>query len=205
MSSFIIFIILLLVILGLIAAFAAAIYNRLVRAKNSFLNAFSQIDVQLKRRYDLIPNIVESTRSYLAHESQTLEAVIKARNHAAQARESASGDPSQALALRSLASADGALSGLLGRLMMVSENYPELKADSTVKNLMNELSTTENQVGYARRDFNNAAAFYNQTREVFPTIVLAGLFGFQPAELWALEDPLQAEPVRFDLTPKAKP
>jgi LemA protein len=149
--------------------------------------------------------LVESTRAYLAHESQTLEAVIKARNQAAQARESAAGDPTQATALKSLASADGALSGMLGRLMVVMENYPNLKADATVKDLMNELSLTENQVSGARRDFNNSAAYYNQTREVFPAVLFAGMFGFQAAELWTLKDPAEAEPIRFSLTPNANP
>ncbi|MDR1658639.1 MAG: LemA family protein [Deltaproteobacteria bacterium] len=205
MTSVLLFLLVLVVILGIIGGLLALIYNRLVKAKNAFQASFAQIDVQLKRRYDLIPNLVESSRAYLAHESQTLDAVIKARNVAAQARQSASGDPSQAGALKRLSEADSSLSGILSQLMVVVESYPNLKADSTISELMNELTKTEDQISLARSSYNYLVMEYNQAREVFPSVLFAGLFGFLPANLWVLTDPTQAEPVRFTLTPPANP
>ncbi|MDR2442472.1 MAG: LemA family protein [Deltaproteobacteria bacterium] len=205
MLSVIGFIIIVVLILGAIALLLAAIYNRLVKAKNAFQAAFAQIDVQLKRRYDLIPNLVESARAYLAHESQTLEAVINARNLASQARLSASGDPSQAGALNRLAQAEGSLAGALSKLMVVVESYPELKADKTVNDLMKEITNTEDQIGSARTIYNHRVMEYNQSREVFPAVMFSSLFGFQSAALWTLTEPAQAEPIRFSLTPPARP
>jgi LemA protein len=196
--STILIIFLILVIIGLFLAF---IYNRLVILKNRYANAFSQIDVQLKRRYDLIPNLVEACRAYLAHESKTLEAVIAARNLAAGARQSAAGDPTQVQAMKLLADTDTALTGALGRLMMVMESYPDLKANQSVKDLTDELTSTENRVSFARQAYNDSVMRYNQAREVFPALLFVGLFGFPPAELWRLEDRAQAEPVRIDLRP----
>lgn len=205
MSAIVIFILLLLIVLGVAAALIAVIYNRLVRDRTAWRAAFAQIDVQLRRRYDLIPNLVESSKGYLAHERETLDAVISARNQAAQARQSASGDPSQAAALKRLSSADGILGGLMSRLMAVVENYPDLKADKTISDLMAELSDTENQISSARTQYNFAVQRYNQDREVFPAVMFASLFGFEPAPLWALDDQSQAEAPRFSLTAAAKP
>jgi LemA protein len=205
MSSIVLFILFLLIVLGLAGALIAVIYNRLVRSRNAFQAAFAQIDVQLKRRYDLIPNLVESARGYLSHERETLEAVIKARDQASQARQSASGDPSQGAALQRLTSADGALGAVMSRLMAVVESYPDLKADKTVSDLMRDLSETEDQISAARTTYNFQVQRYNQDREVFPAVMFASLFGFEPASLWVLDDPKSAEVPRFDLTPPAKP
>ncbi len=183
--------ILLLVLLGL-AGFAglwlAGLYNGLVTLRNRFKNAFAQIDVQLKRRYDLIPNLVETAKGYLTHERETLEAVIKARNIAAAAATTAAGDPSNADALRSLAGAESGLAGALSRLMVVSEAYPELKANENMLRLGEELTSTENKVAFARQAFNDAVMVYNTRRETFPTVLVAGALGFQPAELFTLTD-----------------
>ncbi|MDR0621773.1 MAG: LemA family protein [Deltaproteobacteria bacterium] len=189
-----------LVILALLGGMAMAIYNRLVRSSNECKRSLAQIDVQLKRRYDLIPNLVESARGYLAHESSTLEEVTKARNSAAQLREAAAGQPQNAQSIESLFAADTALTGVLGRLMMVSESYPQLKADGTVADLMTELNNTETQISGTRAIYNNAVKDYNQTIELFPNILLAGFFGFKRAASWALADPTEAAPVRFTLT-----
>jgi LemA protein len=199
MSSIVAFILILLAVLAALAGFVALVYNRLVKARIAYQTAFSQIDVQLKRRYDLIPNLVESAKGYLGHERETLEAVIQARNQASQARQSASGDPSQAAALQRLTQADGALGEVLGRLMMVVESYPELKADKAVKDLMSELSDTENLIGSARSSFNQQVKTYNQDREVFPAVLFASFLGFAPATLWSLPDPAQGEAPRFSL------
>jgi LemA protein len=195
----------LLAVLGGLTGLVMSLYNRLVRARNAFQAAFAQIDVQLKRRYDLIPNLVESARGYLAHESQTLEAVIRARDQASQARLSAAGDPSQTAALQRLSQADGSLSGLLGRLAVVVESYPELKADRTVAGLMAELVRTEDLAASARAGYNSLVQDYNQAREIFPAVLLSGLFGFKPASLWTLPDPAQAEVPRFTLGPPSNP
>ena len=156
MGSVIIFLLIFALIAGAIFFGLARIYNGLVVLKNRYVNAYAQIDVQLKRRYDLIPNLVESCRAYLTHESQTLEAVIAARNTAANARSSAAGDPTQQAALKRLAESDGVLNGLLGRLMMVVENYPELKSNETIKDLMEDLRSAENRVSFARQAYNDA-------------------------------------------------
>ncbi|MDR1084117.1 MAG: LemA family protein [Deltaproteobacteria bacterium] len=202
MGSFIIFIIVLLVILGAIFLGLMFIYNRLVVLKNRYTNAYSQIDVQLKRRYDLIPNLVESSRAYLAHESSTLEAVIQARNTASGARISSAGDPTQLAAMKKLAESDNALNGVMGRLMVVMENYPDLKANQTVADLMEELRSTENRVGFARQAFNDAVMEFNQAREVFPAVLFAGLFGFQAADFWYLENKADGGTLRIDLANK---
>jgi LemA protein len=179
-----------LLVLGIVAAifvFVIAIYNRLVTARNGYRNAFAQIDVQLTRRYDLIPNLVETAKGYLQHERGTLEAVIAARNAALQGLKAASGDPGNARTMEQLASADGALGGALGRLLAVVEAYPDLKANTTMQQLMEELTSTENRVAFARQAYNDAVLGYNNAREVFPNNLVAGTFGFLPATMLELE------------------
>jgi LemA protein len=170
-----------LVAVGLVVLFwAVGAYNRLVRLKNAIANAFAQIDVQLKRRYDLIPNLVEVARKYMAHESQTLEAVIAARNQARSAGQSAAASPLNAGALGALAGAEQLLGGALGRLFAVAEDYPELKADQTMRELSEELSSTENRIGFARQAYNDHALEFNDAAQQFPTLIVARLFNFQP-------------------------
>jgi LemA protein len=176
------------VVLGL---WAVGIYNGLVTLRNRFKNAFAQIDVQLKRRYDLIPNLVETAKGYLKHESGTLEAVIKARNIAAAAAQTAAANPSDSNAMRGLMSAEAGLGGALSRLMVVSEAYPDLKANQNMMQLTEELTSTENKISFARQAYNDSVMVYNTKRETFPTIILAGAFGFQNAELFKIEDPTE--------------
>lgn len=171
---------------GLVVFFwAVGAYNRLVRLKNAIANAFGQIDVQLKRRYDLIPNLVEVARRYLAHEAQTLEAVIAARNHARTAEQTAAGSPLNAVALGALAGAEQALGGALGKLFAVVEDYPDLKADQSMRELSEELTSTENRVGFARQAYNDHVLEFNDAAAQFPTLVIARLFGFQPLAMLA--------------------
>jgi LemA protein len=178
----------LVVVLGL---WAVGIYNGLVTLRNRFKNAFAQIDVQLKRRYDLIPNLVETAKGYLKHERETLEAVIKARNIAASAAQSVAANPADANAMRGLVGAEAGLAGALSRLMVVSEAYPDLKANQNMMQLTEELTSTENKVSFARQAYNDAVMAYNTQREVFPNVLFAGAFGFQPAELFQVEDPAE--------------
>ena len=188
-----------LIFLGLAVltvVFLVGIYNRLVSYRNRYRNAFSQIDVQLKRRYDLIPNLVETAKAYLKHERETLEAVIQARNQAAGAAGRAAAHPGDAAAMAGLGTAEGALSGALGRLFALAESYPDLKANQTMAQLMEELTSTENRVSFARQAFNDSVMQYNTAREVFPNSVLAGMFDFQPAVLFEIENPAEKEPVR---------
>jgi LemA protein len=170
------------------------IYNRLVALRNRFKNAFAQIDVQLKRRYDLIPNLVKVAKEYIKHERETLEAVITARNQAAGAVKQAAADPGNGAAMGSLVAAEGVLAGTLGRLFALVESYPELKANQNMMQLSEEMSSTENRIAFARQAFNDAVMSYNTAREVFPAIFFAGIFGFQPAELLEMEDPQQRQP-----------
>ncbi len=172
--------------LGVLAAaivFAIAVYNRLVVLRNRFKNAFAQIDVQLKRRYDLIPNLVESVKGYMQHERGTLEAVIAARGAAVSAEGRAAAAPGDPAAMRALAQAEGVLGGALGRLLAVFEAYPDLKANQSVSNLQEELSSTENKIAFARQAYNDSVMEFNTQRETFPDNLFAGLFGFLPAEL----------------------
>ena len=162
---------------------AMAIYNRLVAQRNEFKNAFAQIDVQLKRRYDLIPNLVETAKKYIAHERETLEAVVKARNSAVSANTAAAGDPANPAAMRQLAAAEGGLSGALGRLFAVAEAYPDLKANQNMMQLTEELTSTENRIAFARQAFNDAVMTYNNAVQQFPSNFIAGAFSFQAAEL----------------------
>ena len=157
--------------------FLVAVYNRLVALKNRYTNAFAQIEVQLKRRYDLIPNLVETAKGYLAHERQTLEAVIAARNQAIAGLKAAAADPGAANAMKQLAGAEGMLAGALGRLSVVVEQYPDLKANQNMMQVSEELTSTENKVAFARQAFNDAVTAYNTYRQSFPPVVFAGLFG----------------------------
>ena len=175
----------LLAVVVAVALYAIAAYNRLVTLRNRYKNAFSQIDVQLKRRYDLIPNLVEAVKGYLGHERQTLEAVTQARAAAVSAESRAAAAPGDAAAMRSLAQAEGALGGALGRLLATFEAYPDLKANQNVLGLQEELSSTENKVAFARQAYNDSVMQYNTRRESFPDNVFAGTFGFAAAELLA--------------------
>ncbi len=179
-----------LVFLGIIVLFIffmVGIYNRLVTLRNRFKNAFAQIDVQLKRRYDLIPNLVETAKGYMKHERETLEAVISARNQAASAAKSAAADPSDAGAMKGLLGAEGALTGAMGRLFAVMEAYPDLKANQNMMAVQEELTSTENKVAFARQAYNDAVTSYNTAREKFPNVLIAGPAGFKPAELFEIE------------------
>jgi len=167
----------------------AGIYNTLVTLRNRFTNAYAQIDVQLKRRYDLIPNLIETAKGYLTHERGTLEAVIAARNAAAAANTGAAAHPGDPSAMKELASSEATLGGTLGRLFALSESYPDLKANTTMLQLMEELTSTENKVAFSRQAFNDAVMAYNTKREVFPSNVIAGMFSFTVAGLFAIEKP----------------
>ena len=187
-----------LIVLGALLALAvvlglwiAGLYNKLVELRNRFKNAFAQIDVQLKRRYDLIPNLVEVAKGYMKHESTTLEAVIKARNIALAASQTAAANPADANAMKGLVSAESGLTGALSRLMVVTEQYPDLKANTNMLQLTEELTSTENKVSFARQAYNDSVMGYNTTRETFPTMIFAGLFGFTAAELFHIEDPTE--------------
>jgi len=173
--------------------FVISAYNSLVTLRNRYKNAYSQIDVQLKRRYDLIPNLVETAKGYLAHERGTLEAVIAARNAAATANTRAAQNPGDASAMKELSSAESALGGVMGRLFALAEAYPDLKANTTMLNLMEELTSTENKVSFSRQAYNDAVTAYNTRREVFPTNLIAGPFNFGPAELFVVDKPEQKE------------
>src|SRR5690349_11610293 len=174
-----------LAVLVALAAWAIAIYNGLVALRNRFKNAFAQIDVQLKRRYDLIPNLVETAKGYIKHERETLEAVIKARNQAVAAAAAAGANPGNPQAMQGLGQAEGALTGVLGRLFALAESYPDLKANQNMLALQEELSSTENKVAFARQAFNDSVMEYNTKRESFPDSIFAGMFNFGPAELLA--------------------
>ncbi len=178
-------------ILLILILWIASIYNSLVALRNRFKNAFAQIDVQLKRRYDLIPNLVETAKGYLKHERETLEAVIKARNIASAAAQGAAANPADPAAMRSLLSAEAGLGGALSRLMVVAEQYPDLKANQNMMQLTEELTSTENKVSFARQAYNDSVMTYNTKRETFPNVIFAGAFGFQPAELFKIDDPTE--------------
>lgn len=175
-------IVLLAIVVVVVIAFIG-VYNGLVSARNRFKNAFAQIDVQLKRRYDLIPNLVETAKGYLKHERETLEGVIKARNAALDASNRASAAPGSPEAMKGLTAAEGALAGALGRLFALAEAYPDLKANQTMSQLMEELTSTENKISFARQAYNDSVMNYNISREKFPNSVVAGTFNFGLAEL----------------------
>jgi len=186
----------LLVLLGLIVVLffvVVAMYNGLVTLRNRFKNAFAQIDVQLKRRYDLIPNLVETAKGYMSHERETLEAVIQARNQAAAAGKAAAQNPADGQAMAGLVGAEGALTGALGRLFALSEAYPDLKANQNMMQLTEELTSTENKISFARQAYNDAVTVYNTGREVFPKNIIANMFNFMAATLFEVEDAAQKE------------
>jgi LemA protein len=183
-----------------IGMFVAGIYNRLVGLRNRYKNAFSQIDVQLKRRYDLIPNLVEAVKGYMAHEKGTLEAVIEARNRAAGAAKTAAANPGDAAAMTGLASAEGALNGALGRLFALSEAYPDLKANENMLALQEELSSTENKVAFARQAYNDAVMSYNTQRETFPNVVVANFLNFTEARLFEVDSEKERQAPRVSFS-----
>lgn len=178
----------LLIIFAGIILFGIGMYNRLVAGRNAYKNAFAQIDVQLTRRHDLIPNLVETARGYMEHEKETLEAVINARNSAVSGLSNAKADPTNPDAMKQLGQAEQGLSGALGRLFALSESYPDLKANENMMQLSEELTTTENKVSFARQAFNDAVMMYNNLREQFPSNFLANWFQFQAAELLEIEE-----------------
>ena len=192
----------LLVFLAIIAAivfWAIGIYNRLINERNRVRNAFAQIDVQLTRRHDLIPNLVEAVKGYMKHERETLEAVIKARNAAASALDAAKADPANAAAIKELGASEGALGAVLGRLFALSEAYPDLKASENMIQFQEELTTTENKVAFSRQAFNDAVMGYNNTAENFPNNIIAGMFRFELASFLEIEsvDMREAPEVSF--------
>ena len=185
-------------VLAVLVFWSVGAYNRLVRLKNTIANAFGQIDVQLKRRYDLIPNLVEAAKKYLSHERETLEAVITARNQAKSASDTVRSRPANALAVTTLAVAEQALSSSLGQLFALNEAYPELKADQTIRDLSEELTSTENKVTFARQAFNDAVLDYNNAQGQFPAVLVARVFSFEPAAmLQATESSDERKPVRI--------
>lgn len=187
MNAFVIVGIVLVFLLVILLFMVMGSYNGLVALRNAVKNAFAQIDVQLQRRYDLIPNLVEVAKKYMSHERDTLEAVIAARNVAASAAKVASQDPTSPGSMKNLLQAEGSLGGVLGRLFAVSEAYPDLKADGQMTQLMNELSSTEDRVAFSRQAYNDAVMQYNTKRETFPTVIIAGIFRFEKAESFQVE------------------
>lgn len=176
-------VLILLAVVAVVVFWGIGVYNRIIALRNHFKNAFAQIDVQLKRRYDLIPNLVETAKAYMAHERETLEAVIVARNQAVAATSKAAGDPADAAAVRQMANAEGALGATLGRLFALSESYPELQANQNMMQLSEELTSTENRISFARQGYNDSVMSYNTAIEQFPGSLIAGSFGFKQAEL----------------------
>ena len=186
----------LLISLAVLAVFiisAIGIYNSLVALRNRYKNAFAQIDVQLKRRYDLIPNLVETAKGYMAHERETLEAVVKARNIAVSAANAASSTPGEPNAMSALSNAESSLTGAFGRLMVVVERYPDLKANQNMLALQEEITSTENKVSFARQSYNDSVMAYNTKREIFPSNIFAGIFGFAEAKLFEITDVTERE------------
>jgi LemA protein len=181
------------VVVILFILFAMGTFNTLVALRNRYKNAFSQIDVQLKRRYDLIPNLVEVAKGYMGHERETLDAVIRARNQAVTAQQRAAASPGDPSAMAALGSAEGQVAGALGRLFALSESYPDLKANQNMLALQEELTSTENKVAFARQAFNDSVMHYNTQCERFPASLIAGMFGFPPAQLFELESPKERE------------
>jgi LemA protein len=190
----------LVVLLVVIAASVIGIYNKLVTLRNRYKNAYAQIDVQLKRRYDLIPNLVETAKGYMAHERGTLEAVTQARNIAYGAAKAAAQNPGDATAMKGLMSAEAGLGGALSRLMVVSEQYPDLKANQNMMQLTEELTSTENKISFARQAYNDSVMVYNTDREVFPSNLIAGMFNFVAAELFVIEKPEEKEAPKVKFT-----
>jgi LemA protein len=193
MIPLLIVLVVLVVIVVIVGGLIAGIYNKLVTMRNRYKNAYAQIDVQLKRSYDLIPNLVETAKGYIKHERETLEAVTAARNIAYAASKAAAANPGDATAMKSLASAENGLGGTLSRLMMVSEAYPDLKANQNMMQLTEELTSTENKISFARQAYNDSVMTYNTDREVFPSNLIANTFNFGPAELFVVDKPEQKD------------
>ena len=192
-------IVVLVVVIGIIG-FIVGVYNKLVTMRNRYKNAYAQIDVQLKRRYDLIPNLVETAKGYIKHERETLEAVTAARNIAYAASKAAAANPGDADAMKNLTAAETGLGGTLGRLMMVSEQYPDLKANQNMIQLSEELTSTENKISFARQAYNDSVMTYNTDREVFPSNLIAGMFNFTAAELFVIDKPEEKEAPKVKFT-----
>lgn len=180
-------------VLVLVGFWLVSRYNGMVRARNAYKNAFAQIDVQLKRRHDLIPNLVETAKGYMKHERETLDAVISARSGAVDASSSAAANPGDPTSMEQLSGAENTLTGALGQLFALSESYPDLKANQNMMQLTEELTSTENKVAFARQHFNDSVMHYNNKRESFPTNLMANMFGFQPAALFEIDEPEQRE------------
>jgi LemA protein len=193
MIALLIFLGVVVVLILIVGGLVVGVYNKLVTMRNRYKNAYAQIDVQLKRRYDLIPNLVETAKGYMAHERGTLEAVTAARNIAYAASKAAAANPGDASAMKSLVSAETGLGGTLSRLMMVSEQYPDLKANQNMMQLTEELTSTENKISFARQAYNDSVMTYNTDREVFPSNLIAGMFNFGPAELFVIDKPEQKD------------
>jgi LemA protein len=189
--------VILALLVGLVL-WAVGIYNGLVMARNAYKNAFAQIDVQLTRRYDLIPNLVEVAKQYMAHERGTLEDVVQARNSAVSGLNNAKANPGDPAAMAQLSGAENMLTGALGRLFALAEAYPDLKANQTMMQLSEELTSTENKIAFARQAYNDAVMDYNNRREMFPNSVVANAFAFQPASLLEIESEEKRQPVKVD-------
>jgi LemA protein len=192
-------IILLIVIIGIVF-WLVGIYNGLITARNGYKNAFAQIDVQLQRRYDLIPNLVETAKAYMAHERQTLEAVIAARGAAMGGLAAAKANPGDPQAMQQLTAGENQLTGTLKSLFAVSENYPDLKANQNMLQLSEELTSTENKVSFARQAYNDGVMYYNNKREVFPSSIIANMFNFAPATSWEVESPEAKKAVKVSFS-----
>jgi len=191
--EFVIGLICLVLVVAVVAGVIVVMYNGLVRARNGYRNAFAQIDVQLVRRHDLIPNLVETAKGYIKHERETLEAVVRARTAAVSAQAAASAAPGEPGAMQQLSGAENMLTQTLGRLFALAEAYPDLKANQNMMQLSEELTSTENRVAFARQAYNDAVMAYNNRREVFPSSLLAGMFNFTPAALFEVDDPQQRQ------------
>lgn len=197
--NLIVLVVVVVVALGLVMFFIG-IYNRLVGLRNRFKNSYAQIDVQLKRRYDLIPNLVETAKGYMKHERETLEAVIAARNQAAAAGQQAAQNPGAPEAMKGLVGAEATLTGALGRLFVVVERYPDLKANQNMLALQEELTSTENKIAFSRQAYNDTVMTYNTRRESFPDSVMANMGDFPQAELWEIEEPAEREATKVSFT-----
>ncbi|MFT6303997.1 MAG: LemA protein [Granulosicoccus sp.] len=192
---------LIITLIGVFAVLAGvAFYNRLITLKNRTFNGFSQIEVQLQRRYELIPNLVNTAKAYMSHEADTLKAVTEARNNASEKCEAAAKNPEDASLVSALASADSVLTDAMGRLNVVMENYPDLKADAQMRDLGEELASTENRVAYARQAYSDSVMLYNTSREQFPAVIVANLCSFREADLFQVEDPVMKQAVKVSVT-----